>query len=225
MQKLLTVVLAAAVLVACSGDEGAERTPAEAMNAASLAVLSAPSFSFQVSYVGEPVEVQAGLALDRVDGVFEAPTKSSADVRVKTLGLTAILEVVTEGDRLWQKVPFAENFEEVVGGDLITGTDIFSEDGLGALLREDVSELAFGEEAELEEFPGETLQTVTGIVSGDRLKTLTLGYLQGTAAEVKFYLAGDEVRRIVIDETDVELPRSWTIDLWAYGQPVDIVIP
>jgi hypothetical protein len=29
----------------------------------------------------------------------------------------------------------------------------------------------------------------------------------------------------VIDETDVELPRSWTIDLWAYGQPVDIVIP
>lgn len=225
MQRILTVMLLAAVLVACSGDEAAERTPAEAMNAASVAVLSAPSFSFQVSYVGDPVDVQAGLALDRVDGVFEAPNRSRADVRVKTLGLTAILEVVTEGDRLWQKVPFAEDFVEVAGGDLITGTDIFSEDGLGALLREDVTELAFGEDAELEEFPGETFQTVTGIVSGQRLNTLTLGYLQGTDADVKFYLAGDEVRRIVIDETDVELPRSWTIDLWAYGQPVDIVIP
>lgn len=217
-------MLLAALLVACSGDE-AERTPADAMNAASVAVLSAPSFSFQVSYVGDPVDVQAGLALDRVDGVFEAPTRSRADVRVKTLGLTAILEVVTEGDRLWQKVPFAEDFVEVAGGDLITGTDIFSEDGLGALLREDVTELAFGEDAKLEEFPGETFQTVTGIVSGQRLNTLTLGYLQGTDADVKFYLAGDEVRRIVIDETDVEMPRSWTIDLWAYGQPVDIVIP
>ena len=106
-------MLVGALLVACSGDEAAERTPGEAMTAASQAVLSAPSFSFQVSYVGDPVEVQAGLALDRVDGVFEAPTRSSADVRVKTLGLTAILEVVTEGDRLWQKVPFAEDFEEV----------------------------------------------------------------------------------------------------------------
>ncbi len=195
------------------------------MNAASVAVLSAPSFSFQVSYLGEPVDVQPGLALDRVDGVFEAPSRSAADVRVKTLGLTAILEVVTEGDRLWQKVPFAEDFVEVEGGDLITGTDIFSEDGLGALLREDVSDLAYGEDAELEDFPGETFQTVRGVVSGERLNTLTLGYLQGTAADVQFYLAGDEVRRILIDEMDVEVPRSWTIDLWAYGQPVDIVIP
>lgn len=195
------------------------------MNAASVAVLSASSFSFQVSYLGEPVDVQPGLALDRVDGVFEAPSRSAADVRVKTLGLTAILEVVTEGDRLWQKVPFAEDFVEVEGGDLITGTDIFSEDGLGALLREDVSDLAYGEDAELEDFPGETFQTVTGVVSGERLNTLTLGYLQGTAADVQFYLAGNEVRRILIDEMDVEVPRSWTIDLWAYGQPVDIVIP
>lgn len=225
MRRTLLILLIGVILVGCSGDEGTDRTPEEAMNAASVAVLSAPSFSFQVSYLGEPVEVQPGLALDRVDGVFEAPTRSRADVRVKTLGLTAILEVVTEGDRLWQKVPFAEDFVEVEGGDLITGTDIFSEDGLGALLREDLADLAFGEDAELEDFPGETFQTVTGLVSGERLNTLTLGFLQGTAAEVQFYLAGDEVRRILIDETDVEVPRSWTIDLWAYGQPVDIVIP
>lgn len=195
------------------------------MNAASAEVLAAPSFSFRVAYVGEVVEVQPGLIMDRVDGVFEAPTRSRADVRVKTLGLTAILEVVTEGDRLWQRVPFAEDFEEVVGGDLITGTDIFAEDGLGALLREDLSGLAWGQDGELEDFPGESFKVITGAVSGERLKTLTLGYLQGEDANVTIYLAGDEVRRIILVESEVESARTWTIDIWAYAQPVDIVIP
>ncbi len=224
MRKILWLTLVV-VLVACSGDEPAERTPGEAMNAASAAVLSAPSFSFRVAYVGEVVEAQPGLILDRVDGVFEAPTRSRADVRVKTLGLTAILEVVTEGDRLWQRVPFAENFEEVVGGNLITGKDIFAADGLGALLREDLSGLAWGQDAELEDFPGESFKVITGAVSGERLKTLTLGYLQGEGADVTIYLRGDEVRRIIVVESEVQSARTWTIDIWAYGQPVDIVIP
>lgn len=225
MRRFVILVLALTV-VACGGtDENTERAPDEALAAVSDAVLAATSFTFQVGYEGEPIEVEAGLTLDRVDGVFESPALSRADVRVKTLGLTAILEVITEGDRLWQRVPFAEDFEEVTGTDLITGTDIFSDDGLGALISTDVTDPVWSDATELEEFPGESLTTITGTVSGERLVTLTLGYLQGTTADVTFYLSGDEVRRLVLVETVPDSPRTWTLDVWAYGQPVDITVP
>lgn len=225
MHKGLWFALAIVVAACSGGVEPPDRTPQEALSAVSTEILTAPSFQFQVDYVGDSIEVEGGLVLDRVDGVFETPDRSRADVRVKTLGLTAILEVITEGDRLWQKVPFAEDFDEVFGTELITGTDIFSDDGLSALLREDLSNLAWGVDAELEDFPGEKFLTIEGTVSGDRLKTLTLGYLQGAAADVTLYVNGDEVRRLLLVETDAPSPRTWTIDLWAYGQPVDIVIP
>lgn len=224
MRRLLLMV-AALVVASCGGTEVVERTPSEAMTDVSAALLAADSFRFQVAYDGDPITVLTGLTLDRVDGSFEAPLRSKADVRVKTLGLTAVLEVITDGDDAWQKVPFADDFEPMGSDGLITGSDVFSEDGLGALLREDLTDLAYGDDAELEEFPGETFATVTGAVAGDRLPIVTLGYLQGETADVTIFIVGDEIRRLVVFETDAESPRTWTIDLWAYGQPVDITVP
>lgn len=225
MRRYLAGFLIAALSAAACGDDAApSRDPQTLVEQATARVAAADTFRFQVAYAGEPVIAEAGAVLDRVDGVFSAPDDAYSIVRLSALGLIGELEVVSDGADVWRRGPFTDEWEPMTG-DILTAGDLFSDDGLLALLAEDISGLQAGEPAELEVFPGEPLDTVAGIVSGDRLAVLTLGYLQGERAQIKLYVAGDELRRVELVELDVELPRQWNIDLWAYDEPVDIPQP
>lgn len=82
--------------------------------------------------------------------------------------------------------------------------------------------LAWQDDAELESFPGETFQVLSGQTSGARLGRLTLDVLDGEASDATLYVTGSELRRIVLTEQGTESPRTWTIDVFAYDRPVEI---
>lgn len=225
MRRYLAVVLIAALSVAACGDDAEPaRDPETLVDQATARVAAADTFRFQVAYAGEPVIAEAGAVLDRVDGVFSAPDDAYSVVRLSALGLIGELELVSDGAEVWRRGPFTDEWEPMTG-DVLTAGDLFAADGLLALLDEDISGLQTGEPAELDVFPGEQLETVEGVVSGDRLVLLTLGYLQGDRAQITLFVAGDELRRVELVELDVDLPRRWDIDLWAYDEPVDIPQP
>lgn len=224
MRPLVAALLALSLAgSACgSGDDASLAPPAETMAAHAAGFAAAESFSFQIGLEGPPVVIEETFTLEGIDGVFRAPDEAEAEVRVDVLGLTGVLTVLASGEEVWQKGPLTTEWQQVESNDLLTVRDLFASDGLEALLADDLVDLQRDEATGLDAFPGESFDVLRGQTTGDRLGRLTLGILDGEHTDVTLYLTEGEIRRIVLAEQASDSPRTWTIDLFGYGRPVEI---
>ncbi len=224
MRRGLSILLVLAIgVVACGGEDEPERLdPAAAMASAATVFAEAETFRFQIGLAGPPVIIEDTFTLQGIDGAYRAPMEAEAEVRVSVLGLGGTLSLLAIGDEVWQKGPITTEWEPVVSAQLLTVRDLFAPDGLTALFAEDITGLTWGDDTTLEEFPGETLEVLSGRTVGDRLDRLTVGVLQGENTDAVLYLADGEIRRIELTERESANPRTWTIDAFAYDRPVDI---
>lgn len=215
-------------LAACGGDDpDVELAPEDVVDQAADTIGATPSLRFQINLEGPGVELEDGVLLDRLDGVYAAPDAASTEARVKVLGLTASIDIITIGDRAWQKAPLETDYTELRPGQApFSAAELFSPSGIPAIMKDDVVDIdrSTGEEPSIEAFPGEKYDVVTGRITGTRISDLTAGLVQADGAIVTIFVTGGEARRIIIDEPG-EGRNVWTIDAWAYGDPVSVMPP
>lgn len=228
MRAVALIVCLAAVLTACGGDEsGPTLEPSEVVGIVADTIGSTPSLRFQITLEGPGVELEEGITLAQLDGAYSAPTSATTEARVQVLGLTASIDIVTIGERAWQKAPLETEFTELAAGQApFSASELFAPDGIPAILRDDLTALERPDDqaGQIEAFPGETYDIIVGRITGTRIDELTSGLVQADGAAVWIYVTGGEARRIVIAEPG-EGRNVWTIDAWAYGDPVTVVPP
>ncbi len=158
MRAVAGLVVFLLVLVAC-GDDSAEPqgTPPEVIDQVAAGIGTTESLQFQISVEGPGVELDDGVALEQLNGTFVAPDSATTVARVGVLGLNASIDIVTIGDRAWQKAPLETEYSELAPGQApFSAAELFAPDGIPSILRDDIVEVTRGGEQSpsLEEFPG-----------------------------------------------------------------------
>lgn len=214
------------VLVACGSDEpDLELTPQEIVNEAAESIGSTSSLRFQITLEGPGVELDDGVLLSQLDGTYVAPDAAETEARVQVLGLTASIDIITIGERAWQKAPLETEFVELGPGQApFSAAELFAPSGIPSIIADDITGLEVGENATIEAFPGETYNVITGTITGMRIDDLTSGLVRADGATVTLYATGGEARRIVISEAG-DGRNTWTIDAWAYGDSAAVMPP
>lgn len=228
MRAVTGCIVLLVALVAC-GDDPTEPAamPAQVMDQVAEAIGSTDSLQFQISVEGPGVELEEGVALEQLTGVYAAPDSASTEARVGVLGLNASIDIVTIGDRAWQKAPLETEYTELGPGQApFSASELFAPDGIPAILRDGIGGVARAAEPApaLEAFPGEAYDVITGTIVGTRIDELTSGLVRSEGAAVTVFVNDGEARRIVIVEAG-EGRNVWTIDAWAYGEPVSVTPP
>ncbi len=221
-------LVALVVAAACGGGNDAPAVGApERIAQVAATIEQTSSLQFQIDVEGPEVQLAEGVILSRLEGTFEAPDEAHTAARVNVLGITASVDLITIGDRAWQKQPLETEYTELEPEQTpFSAAQLFSPGGIPAILRTDIVDVAYeaGDPAELEAFPGEQYDVITGFISGTRIADLTSGLVESDGATITLLVTGSEARRILIVEPGME-PNTWTIDAWAYGGSVDVTAP
>ncbi len=227
--------LLAVLLVACRGGQAPAPPPEEIVNRAVEMMSGAAGFHFSIDRSGAPAFLDANetISFRRADGVYVAPDKARATVRVIVPGIIAEVSMVAVGDRYWETNLLTREWVELPAGQAFNPADLFSAgDGLQAALKTGLTGLTYGGMVELEELPGLPLYQVSGTLDTSQLFGLTSGLIGPGAAPVQVWVHPEtfETYRIVITESAgvAELePTVWQVDFWQFGatESIDPPIP
>jgi hypothetical protein len=121
----------------------------------------------------------------------------------------------------WQQLPPQWGFNPTSLFDPTTG--------LQPILENDLDNLEYIGNQELEEWPGEMLYSLTGLLRGNRIFRTTFGLIGPGRLNMQLWISPEtfEVYRMVLTEekTGEEETSTWTIDFWDYDQVVEIEAP
>lgn len=219
------------VLNGCSRTPAAP-PPAEIVDRAVGALTAASGFRFSIDRGGAPAYLDAGetISFRRAEGVYIAPDRARATVRVIVPGLVAEVSMIAIGDRYWETNLLTRAWVELPAGQAFNPADLFdAADGLPSLLESGLSDLAYAGLVELEEVPGVSLFEVRGTLDTAALYDLSFNLIGPDPAAVQLWVHPEtfETYRIVIVEPAAsgEEPTTWQVDFWDFGAEESISPP
>ena len=221
-------------MVACQSDATPEISAQEIVANTAVRMAETAGFRFRIVQDGAFVYVDPDgiLAFRSAEGVYTAPDKTAASVKIIAPGLITDVEVISIGETQWQTNVLTQAWEELPPNWGFNPTVLFDDEiGLQAILAEDVTDLQFeGTEnlAESDGPDGEFLK-VSGKVAGERLLEMSGGLIGNQPAEVTMWVQPEtfELMRITLTEPvpDSEESSNWVVDFAKYDETVEIVPP
>lgn len=219
---------------ACQSEEAPELSAEEIVMNTAVRMAETAGFRFRIVQDGAFVYVDPDgiLAFRSAEGVYTAPDKAAASVKIIAPGLITDVEVISIGETQWQTNVLTQAWEELPPNWGFNPTVLFDDEiGLQAILAQDVTDLQFlGTEnlAESDGPDGEFLK-VSGKVAGERLLEMSGGLIGKQPAEVTLWVQPEtfELMRIALTEPvpDAEESSNWVVDFANYDQVVEIEPP
>ncbi len=221
-------------VVACQSEETPELSAEEIVANTAVRMAETDGFRFRIVQDGAFVYVDPDgiLAFRSAEGVYTAPDKAAASVKIIAPGLITDVEVISIGETQWQTNVLTQAWEKLPPNWGFNPTVLFdAEIGLQAILAQDVTDLQFeGREslAESDGPEGEFLK-VSGKVAGERLLEMSGGLIGKQPAEITLWVQPEtfELIRITLTEPvpDAEESSNWVVDFANYDQVVEIEPP
>lgn len=226
-----TIVTALAV-VGCSGDEdggpdaGPESPDAAARLDAAADLLDATS-GVRFTVEGENLP-DSGTVILGAEGVAAPPGSFDGEIRMRTAGLSATIEVISVDGELWAKLPMTTEFAPVDAEALglsDPGALLDPERGVSQLLRSAIEPAESGQAR----IGAEVVDEITATLPGELVGAVLA--IADPDAEVAAAFAVDpetgQLRRAVltgpfVGDSDTQ---TYTVLLEDYDQPVDISAP
>jgi lipoprotein LprG len=221
---LALAVFAVPVLAGCGSDEP-EESAADLLARAKTVLDDAESAHFVLDSEGAP---DSGTALIGGEGDIARPSSFEGTLKVRALGASLDLEVVSVDGTVYAQLPFTSSFSVVDPAQFGFGDP-------GALLDEEtgISQLlAEAESAELGEerrVDGEVVREVTAELPGELVEQILTSADPSQPVQGQFSIATEsgELRRAVLTGPffDAEDDATFTVDLSDFGADVEITAP
>ncbi len=235
MKRLLLVLICLILgTAACQSESAPEITAAEIVLNAANRMSETVGFRFRIQQEGAFVYVDPDgiLALRSAEGVYAAPDKTAASVKIIAPGFITDVDIISMGTTQWQTNVLTQEWEELPPNWGFNPTVLFdNEIGLQTIIAQDLQELQLAGTENLSESggPDADLYKVTATVGGERLQTMSSGLIGSQPAAVTMWIQPDtfELVRIVLDEPvpNSEESRHWQVDFANYDEVVEIEPP
>jgi LppX_LprAFG lipoprotein len=222
---LALAVFAVPVLTGCGGGDEPEETAADLLARAKTVLDEAESAHFVLDSEGAS---DSGTTLIGGEGDIARPASFEGTLKVRALGSTLDLEVVSVDGTVYAQLPFTSSFSVVDPAQFGFGDP-------GALLDEEtgISQLlAEAESAELGEerrVDGEVVREVTAELPGDLVEQILTSADPEQPVRGRFSIASEsgELRRAELTGPffDAEEEATFTVDLSDFGADVEITAP
>jgi hypothetical protein len=229
---LFWIVLFPIFLSGCKAATPTPLPPEEILSQAIARLQETSGLHFVVEREGAPafLDVAETLSLRRMEGDYVAPDRVRATVRIISTGFVAEVDVIGIGDIQWQTNPLSGEWQQLPPQWGFNPTSLFDPTtGLQPILENDLDNLEYIGNQELEEWPGEMLYSLTGLLRGNRIFRTTFGLIGPGRLNMQLWISPEtfEVYRMVLTEekTGEEETSTWTIDFWDYDQVVEIEAP
>jgi hypothetical protein len=174
---------------------------------------------------GSPIEVYPDMGLTTLggEGVYQAPGQVHAIVKVQAGSMVAEAEILWTPDGVYFKLPpLQPAFTLIELPGTFSPADLFStETGIPYILTEKLTDAKLVGEEDLD---GTMTNHITATAQGEDLSSLVGGAVGSGTATVDLWIdqKTDEILRIKVTEAD---GSGWVVDLFAYGEPVEIPVP
>jgi hypothetical protein len=176
------------------------------------------------------VDPDETIAMRRIDGIFVAPDKLQATIRVISPGLVTEFQIISLGDEQWFTNLITGEWEVLPAEWGFYPATLFEpETGIVSVLRSDIANLVLEGIEELEVIPGVDLYHLVADLSGRNLYYVSYGLITSDEMRVDLWVepGSYEVHRIILTEFMAMEPeaRVWTLDFWGFDRIVEISPP
>jgi len=217
-----TVVLALMVLTACGGGG---LTPAQILANSAEAMKQVDTVQWAITRDGPPIQLDPtmGLTALSAEGAYQAPDSVYAVVKVQAGGMVAEAELLWTAEGVFFKLPpLKPSFAPIQLPAAFNPADIFSEEvGIPYVLTNVLTNPSLAGE---EDIDGTKTYHITARAEGQDLSGLVGGAVAEGTATVDLWInkSTSQIVRAVVTEAD---GSSWTLDLFGYGEAVEIPTP
>ena len=229
---LLWVIFTSSFLFGCRTETPIPLPPEDILSRSIDRMYETSGFHFVIERSGAPAFLDLGktLSLRRMEGNFSAPDRIQATVRIITTGLVAEIEVISIGEIQWETNPLSGRWEQLPPDWGFNPIALFDPStGIQPILENDLEDLQYISNQELEEWPGEQLYSLTGMLKGNRIFRTTYGLIGPGKLNLQLWISPETFelyRMVIVDEVDgEEEPSTWTIDFWDYDLVIEIEAP
>lgn len=176
------------------------------------------------------VDPEETIAMRRIDGIFVAPDKLQATIRVISPGLVTEFHIISLGDEQWFTNLITGEWEVLPAAWGFYPAKLFEpETGIVSVLRSDITNLVLEGVDELDVLPGVGLYHLVADLSGRNLYFVSYGLINSDEMRVELWVepGSYEVHRIILSEflpAEPE-PRIWTLDFWGFDRVGEISPP
>jgi hypothetical protein len=217
-------VLAGAVLAGCSGGSSEESAP-DLLAHAKHTLDDASSAHFALSSENA---ANTGTVLVGGEGDIARPSSFEGTLKVRALGSTVELEVVSIDGTVWAQLPFAQSFSEIDPAQFGFGDPgalLDPDTGISQLL-DQATGAKLGEERRVD---GEVVREVTAELPGDLVEQILTSADPSQPVQARFSIASDsgELRRAELTGPffTAEDDATYILDLSDFGADVEITAP
>jgi hypothetical protein len=221
-----------ALITACQTSTPTPPPVEEIIDRSASYMKSLAGFSFLIDRQGAPafLDYEETLAFRRTEGVFTAPDRAQATVRVIGPGVVAEVKIIGIGADYWETNLLSGEWQYIPGGLGFNPAVLFDPQiGFQPILESDLSELVLTGLEELQEMPGMKLYAITGRLQGERIYQMSYEMIGPEPMDVKLWIAPQsyELHRIFITDPNEggDESTTWQVDFWNFGTTVEIVPP
>jgi hypothetical protein len=189
-------------------------------------------FHFLIERTGAPAFLPGveSVSLRRVEGDFIAPDKARAAVRLIAPGVILDVQAISTEGHYWETNPVSGAWQAYPAEQGFNPAVLFApQSGIPEILRSDLTRLTLNGVVELEDLPGLKLYEIEGQLDGRRIFELSYGLIGPEKIAVRLWIEPETfyLRRMSMAEAAApdEEPTVWLVDLWDFGQVVEIQTP
>ena len=225
LRALAVAVLAVPVLTGCGGEASDEESAPELLARAKTTLDDASSAHFVLDSEGAP---ESGTLLVGGEGHLARPAAFEGTLKVRALGSTLDLEVVSVDGTVYAQLPFTTTFSEVdpaAFGFGDPGALLDPETGISQLL-ESAESAELGEERRVD---GEVVREVTAELPGELVEAVLTSADPSQPVQARFSIVAEsgELRRAELTGPFFTAgdDATYTVNLSDFGADVEITAP
>lgn len=199
-------------------------TPDEWLDRAGEAALAIKSAQFTLIREGTPavLDPATNTTFTEAAGKYQAPDRVSATVKVTLLGNTLSVQMLWLPEGNYLSNPLTGAFSEAPAEATFNGVAVFGAGGIPGVLKDGIQNAAMVGTETIEEVETYHLK---GEADGEKLAALTAGALAaGTSYLVDVWMNTTTHNPVRLHITEPD-GNGWMIDLFAFGEPVEIQAP